>query len=300
MKRTVLVAGGTGLVGRALIAALLKTGQKVRVLSTRKGVEVTGAETFYWNPQDFHMDGQALDGTDVIVNLAGATVSKKWTTDYKQQIFDSRTRTAETLHRALRKMETHTVKAYVSASGVNYYPNSLDGVFVETDEPGNGYLAQVCQHWELGADKFNDTARVVKLRIGAVLSREGGMLEKIEPLAKWGVNSPVGSGEQWLSWIHIDDLVQLIIHAITKDTVQGVYNAVSPEPVRNKVFTKQLGQAVKRPVFLPNVPGFVLKGMLGEMSTIVLEGQNCSSAKITQTGFTFSHKTLKDALSDLY
>ena len=288
------------MVGKVLVQRLLHRGDRVSILSTQKNAKVEGAAVYHWNPQDFEMDANALNGVDVIINLAGATVSKRWTVAYKQEIFDSRTRSAETIFRALSKREDSSTKAYISASGVNYYPSSFDKTYTEEDQPANDFLGQVCQHWELGADKFKAlNLQVMKLRIGVVLSREGGAIQKLEPLTNFAVNAPVGSGNQWMSWIHIDDLVNMIIYGIDQK-LDGVYNAVSPNAVTNKRLTKALGKAMNRPVILPNVPAAVLKLMLGEMSVIVLEGAKCSASKVLGAGFKFQHENVEEALADLY
>ncbi len=178
--------------------------------------------------------------------------------------------------------------------------SSLTQVFTESDEPGNGFLAQVCQHWEAGADKMDSVNwRVVKLRIGMVLSNKGGALAKLMPIAKSGFNAPVGSGKQWVSWIHIQDLCLIMLHAMTNESMRGVYNAVAPNPVTNTDMTRILSKAVHRPAFMPPVPGFLLKTVLGQMSTIVLEGQNCSAQKIQQSGFDFHFPSMPEALADL-
>lgn len=301
MSKKVLVAGGTGLVGRALISKLNDLGYSISVLSTRKNAVVKGADVFFWNPQEFEMDEQAIQGVDVVINLAGATVDHRWTADYKQAIFDSRTRTAETLYRALSKQDTPTVKTYISSSGVNYYPADDNREFTEDDENGTGFLAQVCHHWELGAQKMEQLGlRTVIFRTGMVLSRDGGALKKLEPLTKWMINAPVGSGKQWVSWIHISDLCDMLMHAIKNEQVAGIYNAVAPNPVTNTELTKAMAKALNRKVLLPNVPSVLVKALFGQMGSVVLEGQKCSAKKIEQTGFGFEFLRLDDALADLY
>ena len=301
MSKKVLVAGGTGLVGRALIWKLNNLGYSISVLSTRKNANVKGADVFFWNPQDFEMDEQAIQGVDVVINLAGATVDHRWTTDYKQAIFDSRTRTAETLYRALSKQDAPTVKTFISSSGVNYYPADESREFTEDDENGTGFLAQVCHHWELGAQKMETLGlRTVVFRTGMVLSRDGGALKKLEPLTKWMINAPVGSGKQWVSWIHISDLCEMMIHAIKIEQVAGIYNAVAPNPVTNTAFTNAMAKALNRKVILPNVPAFVVKALFGQMGSVVLEGQKCSAEKIEQTKFQFEFLRVDGALADLY
>ena len=296
---TVLIAGGSGLVGGALIQSL--KGWNIRVLSTRKNAKVTGAEVYYWNPDQYEMDESALEDVSCIINLAGANINHKWTIQYKQEIVDSRTRTAETLFKHVRKLKSTKPECYISASGVNYYPNSLDAVFTEDDENGKGFLAQVCNLWEQGADKFETVGlRVVKLRTGMVLSRNGGAMKMLEPLAKFCLNAPIGNGKQWISWIHIADLVGIIKSAMTNETYSGVYNAVAPQPVTNKEMAYDLAKAVIRPVLIPFVPRAAVKLLFGQMSTVVLEGQNASAQKLENAGYQFQFKTMPEALKDLF
>jgi len=296
----VLIAGATGLVGQRLVELLIEKGFEVNVLSTRKSAQVKGASVFLWSPMQLSMDIEALKGVDAIINIAGATVNKRWTSTYKQEIYDSRTRTAETLLKAINKSES-TIKNYISASAVGIYPNDLEKFYREDDAPGNDFLAQVCKAWEATADKFtNLNVRVVKFRIGMVLSRNGGALQKLEPLTKFGLASPLASGKQWMSWIHIDDLCALFIYALEKKSLQGVFNAVASAPVRNADFTKQLAKALHRPAFLPAVPAAILKLTLGEMAAIVISSQKANSEKIVSSGFNFTYKTLPEALKALY
>jgi len=298
--KTVLITGGTGMVGRALINSLGDE-WNIRVLSTRKNASVKGAQVFFWNPQDFEIDQRAVEGVDCIINLAGASINHKWTTEYKQEIVDSRTRTAETIFKALRKSSSTKPECYISSSGVNYYPNSLDRVFTEDDENGSGFLAQVCNLWEKGADNFKALGiRVIKLRIGMVLSREGGALKKLEPLAKFCLNAPIGSGKQWVSWIHIEDLINVLQKSLQDENMHGVYNAVAPSPVTNKEMVKYLAKAVNRPVLVPFVPPLAVKLLFGQMASVVLEGQQASAKKILNAGFAFKYPSFEGALKQLY
>jgi uncharacterized protein (TIGR01777 family) len=300
MKK-VLVAGATGMVGRKLVAMLNEAGYEVNALSTRKNTTVQGAEVFFWNPKNFEIDAAALVGVSSIINLAGATVSKRWTTEYKQEIYDSRTQTAETLYKALSKNKNHSVKSYISASAVGYYASDLSNTYSEKDEPGSDFLAQVCIAWEKGADLFLDlNLRVVKHRIGIVLSREGGVLKELEPITKLGLAAPLGTGEHWMSWIHVDDLCGMIFHTLENESLEGPFNAAAPNPVTNKAFTKTMATALNRPAFLPNVPSFVLKALLGQMAQIAFMSQKVSAKKIIDAGYKFKYNTLPEALKALY
>ncbi len=300
MKK-ILVAGATGMVGRRLVDLLLKDGYGVNVLSTNKKATLKGATVFYWNPAEYEMDEAAVEGCIAILNLAGATVSKRWTTAYKQEIYDSRTQTAETLYNAVAKQKNSTVKSYISASAVGYYASSFTKIYTETDAPGNDFLAQVCKAWEAGADAFEAlNIRVVKHRIGIVLSREGGVLKELEPLTKFGMAAALGTGKHWTSWIHLDDLCRMMLFTLKNETLKGAFNTAAPIAVSNTDFTKAMAAAMHRPAFLPNVPAFVLKLMLGEMAQIALMSQHVSVKKITDAGFVFNFTTVEEALKDLY
>ncbi len=297
----ILVTGATGFVGNRLVELLLANGHIINSLSTRKNAEVAGTKTYHWQPNEFEMDEKALDGVEGIIHLAGATVSKRWTPKYKQEIFDSRTRTAETLFRAIAKREKHTIKSFVSASAVGYYPSDFDRLYTEEAEPANDFLGQVCQHWEAASDKLSQLdIRVAKLRIGIVLGRGSGVLEQLELPTKFGLGAPLGNGKQWMSWIHLDDLCRLFIFATENDNVKGAINAGGTYPVTNKALSKALAKAMHRPFFVPPVPAFALKLALGEMASIALMSQKVSDEKTSKLGFEYDYQSLEDALKNLY
>lgn len=297
----VLVTGASGFVGKRLVQLLNEKGHTVTCLSTRKGAKIAGAKTFFWQPNNFFIDAQALDGVDAIIHLAGATVSKRWSTIYKQEIYDSRTRTAETIYKALAKKTNHTVKSFIAASAVGYYPSNLNKTYHEEDSPANDFLGQVCQQWEMASDKLQTLGlRVAKLRIGIVLGRGSGVLQQLELPTKFGLGAPLGSGKQWMSWIHIDDLCRLFIFALENDNISGAINAGGPHPVTNKALSKALASVMRRPFFAPSVPAFALKLALGEMATIALMSQKVSDAKSKDLGFNYQFQTIEDALNDLY
>ena len=297
----VLVTGATGFIGDVLVGMLLAKGNTVNALSTRPNATVKGATTFYWQPDTYEMDAAALDGVEGIIHLAGATVSKRWTVKYKQEIYDSRTRTAETLFRAIAKLPQHNIKSFISASAVGYYKSDFEKEYIETDGPGNDFLSQVCQHWEAASDKMQQLGlRVAKLRIGIVLGRGGGVLGQLEPITKLGLGAPLGNGKQWMSWIHLTDLARLFVFALENQKVTGAINAGGPAPVTNRELSKALAKTLSRPFIAPAVPAFALKLALGEMAAIALMSQNVSDAKTQKLGFEYQFKTLEDALIDLY
>jgi len=297
----VLITGATGLVGQELVELFHDNGIDVNYLTTsRSKIETkTNYQGFYWNPSTPELDPASLKGVNTIINLAGASVAKRWTPSYKEAILNSRVDSLITLKSALSTHD-HEVEHLISASAIGIYEDSLTKFHEEDDfKKGDNFLADVVEKWEAAADEVGELGlEVTKIRIGVVLSDEGGALEKIKaPIEKY-IGAPLGSGKQWQSWIHISDLARLF-HHVMKNRLEGVFNAVSPNPVNNKELTECIAQCLGKPLILPNVPSFVLKLMLGEMSTIVLGSQLVSSKKILSTGFQFEHAQLKPAIADL-
>lgn len=310
---TILITGGTGLVGKALGQALLEKGYNVIILSRETANKpVTGNLSYAtWNVEQQTIDREAVAKTDYIIHLAGAGVAdKKWTKKRKQEIVDSRVNSGKLIVDSLKSIP-NKVKTVVSASAIGWYgaddfipnPSSTGGdgaghqKFVESDSSANDFLGNTCKQWEESIEPITQSGkRLVKLRIGIVLSKEGGALKEfIKPL-KLGIAAILGNGKQIISWIHIDDLVRMFISAIENEKMNGVYNAVSPKPVSNKELTLTLARSRKK-FFIPiHVPSFILKLMLGGMSIEVLKSATVSSNKIQQTGFQFNFPAIKDAL----
>jgi uncharacterized protein (TIGR01777 family) len=304
---TVLITGGTGLVGKELTKKLLEKGYEVIVL-TRKlprdnSVVKNGVSYAIWNVAKQTIDVAAVQKADHIIHLAGAgVVDKKWTVAYKKEIQDSRTKSSELIINTL-KNNNNKVRTIVSASAIGWYgPDKADGkAFVETDPADNSFLGETCRLWEESIQPAEQLGkRIVRLRTGIVLSNEGGALLEFKKTLQFGVASILGNGQQIVSWIHIDDLCQLYIDAIKNEQLKGVYNAVAPAPVTNKVLTLTLAKETRGKFFISaHVPEFVLKIMLGDRSIEVLKSATVSSDKIQQTGFTFIYPTLGLALQDL-
>lgn len=293
------ITGATGSVGKAIVNELLTQGHQVRILSTRKGFNWEGVEVFHWNPKENQIDDGALEGADHLIHLAGATVSKRWTAAYKREINDSRVYTSQVLLESLKRV-SNGPSSCVSASAIGYYGTSLTEEFTEKSPAASDFLASVTENWERYTKKFESpTRRSVQLRIGIVLDKGAGVLGQLVPLAKAGIASPLGSGDQWTSWIHVQDLARMFIHAATNEIESGPYNAVSSSPLSNRKLTKAICKALRRPMFLPAVPGFVLKLVLGEMATLALMSQKVDNTKISATGFNFNYTNIEPALEDL-
>jgi uncharacterized protein (TIGR01777 family) len=278
----ILITGATGLIGSALVPLLLRHGISVNYLTTSKE-KIKNSERysgFYWNPQQCQIDEGALIGVDAIIHLAGATIAKRWTGAYKQEIIESRIFSANLLFNVLKK-NPHQVTQIVSASAIGIYPDSLTNVYSENDpQKDPGFLGHVVEKWEQSVDKFRLLGiKVCKLRTGLVLSEKGGALPQMAKPISLNVGSAFGSGNQIQSWIHLDDLVSLYLFAV-ENKLEGIYNAVAPNPVTNETLTRAIAGILSKPLFMPNVPKFAMKLVLGEMHELLFASQNVSAAKI--------------------
>ncbi len=301
----VLVAGASGLVGKRLVDRLLEAGHEVVALS--RAPEVTELElpvrctTFRWDPEVGNLDDEALDGVDAIVQLAGESVGDgRWTPARKASILDSRVAATRLLINAVNDRPAEDRPGvFVSASAIGFYGDRADEPLDESAAEGEGFLADVCIEWESEVAGAEDAGmRAVCLRTGIVLSRAGGALPRLLLPFRLMVGGRVGSGKQWMSWIHLDDLVSLYIFALENDDVVGPINAVAPHPVTNRQFTRALGRALSRPALLP-APAWALRALLGEMSALVLDSQRVHPAAVLEAGFRFDYEALEHALEDL-
>ncbi len=298
---TVLITGATGLIGQEIVKQCHKEGIDVHYLTTSKNklTKEKNYKGFYWNPNTNEIDKNCFEGVSGIINMVGASISKRWTEDYKKIILESRTKTAQLLQDTIRAFN-YKIDYVVSASAVGVYPTSLTNYYEEDNtQISPTFLGDVVQAWEAVVDGFEEVgARVAKIRIGLVLAEDGGALPQIVKPIKYGVGAAFGSGKQWQSWIHIQDLAKIFVFAFQNKS-EGVFNGVAPNPVSNEELTKTAAKILKRPLILPNIPKFIMKLVLGEMHILLFESQRVSSQKIEDKGFDFTYPNLKPALENL-
>ena len=290
------------MVGTRLSELLLEQGYTVSHLSRSPGDDASPITTYLWDIQQKYINPEAIPRADYIVHLAGAGVAdQRWTDQRKQVILNSRIESTRLLHDTLAEQGSSNVKAFVSASAIGVYGTDTgDTLLTEESPAARDFLAEVVVQWEAAVDTIQALGiRTVKHRIGIVLSNQGGALSPVARTVRWGVGAPLGSGEQYMSWIHIDDLCRLFIHALENDSLAGVYNAVGPQPVTNRELTQATARVLHRPLWLPNVPAFALKAALGELSSVVLGGNRVSSQKIEDAGFEHKFNKIEVALADL-
>ncbi|MCH8554544.1 MAG: TIGR01777 family oxidoreductase [Schleiferiaceae bacterium] len=296
--KTILISGGSGKIGGVLTALLLAKGYNVRHLSRTPSTNGK-VPSFAFDPKADVVDPKALEGVSAIVHLAGAPVDNRWTPSYKQEIYDSRILGTRTLVKALETFP-NAVEVIVSASAVGIYPNDFEKLYDESGPYSDDFLGTVVQHWEREAALATKLGiRSVQLRTGVVLSESGGALEPIVKTIKAFVGAPLGSGKQYMPWIHVADMAAMYLHAIENSKMEGPYNAAAPVSVTNATLTKAVAKVLGKPLILPNVPTFALKLLLGEMSQIALMSTNISVEKLQAAGFTFKHPELEGALQHL-
>ncbi|MDB0011440.1 TIGR01777 family oxidoreductase [Crocinitomicaceae bacterium] len=291
--KTVLIAGGTGHLGRNIEKELILKGYKVLILTRNP----TKENHVFWNPAESKIDTEKLSEIEIIINLAGENIgAKKWSNDRIKALFLSRINPAVILYE--NRTSFPKLKQYISASGVNCYGyDSLTKIYEETDVYGKDTLSQIVEKWEEAADLFLDKYIVTKMRTAVVLDSKDGAFQKIAQPIKMGIGSPLGSGEQYISWVYIDDLVASYLFAIENE-IEGVYNIVGGND-SNKTFGKTLAEKLKKGFWFPKVPAFVLKFILGKMSILVLKGVQISNKKITEKGFKFKFDSLDKVFEEL-
>ena len=301
----VLITGGSGLVGTRLTEILVERGFTVSHLTRKveeKSVGGKPIKTYLWDIKKGIIDEKALLEADYLVHLAGAGIAdENWSEERKKEIIDSRTKSIDLIISKL-KVLPHRIISFASASGIGYYGADTGNEHIsEQHTPGNDFVADCCIQWEAAADKIQALGiRTVKLRTGIVLSEKGGALPKITQPVRLGVGAALGTGTQWQSWIHLDDLCELFIKSLTDKQMTGAYNAVAPNPVTNHDLTKISAQVLKRPFWMPNVPEFALKLVFGEMASIVLGGNYVLNQRIKlETNFDYKFVEVREALVDL-
>ena len=296
---SVLITGGSGLIGRYLTSLLLERGYRVAHLS--RSVNQFGVvRVFRWNPENQILDPVVFDSIDYVVHLAGTNVGQsRWTVERKKEIISSRVESAVLLHKVVSENKI-TLKAFISASGVNYYGSvTSDKIFSEDDPPSSDFMGTVCRLWEHSADLFQESGiRTVKLRQGVVLEKNNNALTKMMMTEKFGFLARTGIGNQYMPWVHISDLCNIYLKAIEDDTMTGSYNAVSPQHTTHSDFVNELGRVLKKTV-IP-IPAFTVRMMFGEMSVIALKGSRVSSKKIIDSGYRFVFDDLHEALEDIF
>ncbi len=298
----ILITGATGLIGRAVVSECKKRNIQVNYLTTsRDKIEDTPeVKGFYWNPDAGVIDTNCFSNVTAIIHLAGASIAKRWTSTYKQQIVESRVVSTNLLFSSLKKMPNHSVAHVISASAIGVYPSSFSDYHDEDcTEIDDSFLGEVVEKWENAVDTFQQLGiKTSKIRTGLVLTSKGGALEPIVTTVKSYMGAPLASGKQWQSWIHIEDMVHIYMHVL-ENGCYGVFNAVAPNPVTNEKMTRLIAEILQKPLLPISVPKFMLKLILGEMSYLLLSSQRVDSKKIEASGYTFTYPQLQPALENL-
>ena len=300
--KSILITGGTGLIGTKLYKFLKEKHFNVIVLTRRESLSIENKDFVLWDPEKNILDTNKIENIDCVINLAGESIDgSRWTNKYKKRIMDSRVISTRFLFTKLKSLKNKP-KVLVSASAVGCYHEDTLNEQDETSDLNHNFLGDVVKKWEFESRKFEDIGiKTSILRIGVVLSKEGGMLRKLYPLFLLGLGVPIGSGKQILSWVHIDDMVAIIFKCINEN-LSGIFNIVAPEKINNIGFTKLLSKRIsfiRLPSFI-KAPKFLVRIIFGEQSTLVINGLNISSKKIEKTGYVFKFPTMDGALKNIY
>lgn len=296
----ILITGGSGSLGVAISELLLKSGHQPVWLSREAG-NYKGITKFKWDISKNYIDEKAFEGVESIIHLAGAGIAdRRWTTEYKKQIIDSRVKSSELLFNYISK-NNFPIHTLVGGSAMGYYGAiQSEKLFTETDNSGTDFLAETCVLWEKSYEPFiNSGIRTSIIRTGVVLSKHHGAYAKMAPTFKLGLGAAIASGKQYFPWIHINDIAAIFVHALFDQKTKGIYNGVASELITNKAFSRQLAKSFNKPFFLPNVPAFLLKIVMGEGSVMVTQGPKISNQKIKDSGFKFEFESVETALKDL-
>lgn len=300
MSKNILITGASGSVGKRLTQLLLNKGYRVNTLSRNPGKNPM-AKTFLWDVNQGIIDPNCIEGIGTVIHLAGAGIAeKRWTDARKKELIDSRTKSISLIYDLLKDRE-HQVTSVISASAIGYYSDCGDELMTEDSSPNTDFMAHCCVEWENTVDEGNKLGlRIVKFRTGVVLDKDGGVLPQLAKPIKLYVGSPIGNGRQWIPWIHWQDVVDMYMHSIEDITFKGTYNMVAPNPVTNAQLIQAVANQLHKPLWAPNVPAFILKLMLGEMSTLVLGSTKVSAQKIQDAGFKFKFTEVSSALKEIY
>jgi uncharacterized protein (TIGR01777 family) len=295
----IAITGATGLIGSELAKAVARDGAEVLTLSRRVGPASDTMGAVFWDPVNGELDAAALEGCDAVIHLAGETISNRWTEAQKERIRRSRIEGSRLLVGGLKTL-TNPPPVFVAASAIGFYGDRGDEEIDEISTPGTGFLPDVCRAWEAETTRAQEVgARTLLLRFGIVLSTKGGALAKMLLPFKLGLGGPMGSGRQWMSWIHIDDVIAILRFVMSRDDLVGPVNTTAPQPVRQREFAKSLGKALGRPAIAP-APGFAVRLLLGDMGqALLLEGQKVLPRRLQEAGYTFQHPELPAALTDI-
>ena len=300
MKKNVLITGGTGFIGKHLTELLVKNGFSVSILSRNE--EQNKADVFYykWDVSNNFIEETAVISADYVIHLAGENIAdKRWTAKRKEQIVQSREQSIGLIYSVLEK-SNKKLEAFISASGIGIY-GAINGELICTENtlPASDFLGITCQKWEAATTKISNLGiRTVQIRTGLVLGKDDGFLKKLTPVFKYRLGSALGSGKQYMPWIHIDDLCSIYLEAINNTLMTGAYNSASTDNTTNTIFSKTLAKIYGYSIWLPNVPAFLLKMAMGEMAQIIMTGRRVSSEKMEKLGFQFRYKKLEEALKD--
>ncbi|HUM51919.1 MAG TPA: TIGR01777 family oxidoreductase [Chitinophagales bacterium] len=296
MKK-IIISGGTGLVGKRLTTLLKEKGYEVNILCRNP----KNPNEYKWNIEANFIDEKVFENAIAIIHLAGAGVAdKRWTDERKQEIIDSRVKSTQLLFQYLAK-EKHQIQTFISASAVGFYGDRKNELLIEASSNGTGFLAEVCQLWENEVEKIASlNIAVSKIRIGIVLSKDGGALPKLDFPIRFGIGAYIGNGKQFVPWIHIDDLCQIFIHLLKHKNIKSTYNACAPDVKTNKKMSQTIAHVLHRPFIPFPAPSFIIKTVLGEMANMLLMSNNCTADKIKNTGFVFQFPTLEKALENIY
>lgn len=290
----ILITGGTGLIGSTLEPVLRSAGHDINILTRNQ--ESTRCCDYTWNPETEEISGDAFKDVEAVIHLAGENIAGRWTPSKKRRIHESRTKGTRLLRNTISELDNKP-RVFVSASAIGYYDDRGDELLTEESEPGDSFLSQVCREWEAASViPSQKGVRVVNMRFGVILTPEGGALQKMLLPFKMGVGGVVGSGEQYWSWIALDDVVGAIHHAVQTESLKGAVNVVAPNPVTNREFTKTLGKVVNRPTLFP-LPKFVAQIALGEMADeLLLASARVDCSKLQNSGYEFKYPDLEKAL----